>query len=172
MTRDEIINFWGRDNLQRWPEAFLGESRINPESKSFLKTVGLPLGVDWAFKFELPNNPDIHKNQYFQIGLSVIIPISLDLLHSCQVVYLTEDFYGSPNKVVNTNIDRFAECLVYYQKFRMTARALPENEPDRPAKRERLIEALENNLRNADSATFDTPFSQWWQVVEAARDGF
>ena len=166
MTRDEIIGFWGRDKLQRWPEAALWQSLINPRSRSFLMDAGLPIGEDSAFNFELAGKPPLHHLRYFQIGLDkpVPIPICLDLCDNCQVVYLCAEFTGIANMFANTNIDLFAECLVYYQQYRMTVRSLHEGE------QEKLIDVLEENIRNANPAAFKDRDTFWGDILEGQRD--
>ena len=42
MSHDEIVGFWGRENLRRWPRHLLTDVAIPEASKRFLAEVGLP----------------------------------------------------------------------------------------------------------------------------------
>jgi len=76
MTRAEITNFWGRDNLARWSEASLREVAI-PES--FLIEVGMPLRADWTLRFDVQANQVARgPNGTHCVGFDDVVPICID----------------------------------------------------------------------------------------------
>jgi len=83
MQPEQIIKFWGKDKLKRFPEANLRDVLIPAPSncKSFLTDVGLPIGVDWTMRFcaegdQLPRLPN--RSHYRRIGFDAVVPICLD----------------------------------------------------------------------------------------------
>ena len=171
MTRDEIVSFWGRDRLQRWPEEVLWQRMITSKTKSFLKEVGLPVGIDWSFSFELAGKPPLHHLKFFQIGLIRDVPICLNLFDTCSIKYLSADFSCIPNMLVNNSIELFAECLVYYQQFAMAGDLLPIAGRSLPGSDyKKLIDVFEKNIRSADPAALEGADTFWGNILEGQRD--
>src|SRR5262245_30781305 len=117
MLAEEIVRFWGADNLKRWPETALRDVRIPQTGKRFLAEVGLPARVDWTLRFDpeadsLPPLPN--RRNYRRIGFDDIIPICLDENRDgCVVVVETE--IGGGERFVNSTVERLAGFLVLYQ---------------------------------------------------------
>src|SRR5712675_2737444 len=110
MTRAEITNFWGRDNLARWSEASLREVAIPDSSKSFLIEVGMPLRADWTLRFDVQADQVAHTpNAAHCIGFADVVPICIDD-RGC--VIAAEENIGGGMRYINSSIERFGECLV------------------------------------------------------------
>src|SRR5215469_16085924 len=81
MERNEIIKFWGRENLRRWPEQDLRDLAIPDSSKSFLVDVGLPISKYSGCEFE-PLAGSMQrlkgKPRFLQIGSMGFSPVFLD----------------------------------------------------------------------------------------------
>jgi hypothetical protein len=160
MQIETIIKFWGRDNLKRWTAASLRDVSIPVSSKSFLIEVGLPYRVDWTLQFDneaeqLPRLPN--KKNYRRIGYDDVVPLCLDEEDSGRIIAV-EDVIGGRERFINSGVDRFAECLVYYQQYRTSVRIAPEEEVPK------LVAAAEEHMREADSLAFSDA-NNWWPVI-------
>jgi hypothetical protein len=120
MTRKEIVRFWGADNLRRWTSDDLRDVAISELSKSFLIEVGLPYREHgWTMRFDdgarrLPRLAG--KPSYCRIGFDYVLPICLDeRRHGC--VVLVEEEIGRTERFINSNVELFGECLVYYERY-------------------------------------------------------
>jgi hypothetical protein len=164
MERQEIIDFWGKDNLKRWPEASLRDVAIPDSSKSFLTEVGLPFREDWTFLFDpetdyLPQLPN--KPSYRQIGLDYVVPMCLDEGKLGRVVWVEE--VGRMERYINSSVERFGECLTIYQQCRRRG-PVPENEI------QEVVDEMEHQMRTADPSAFDDPDDFWPVIIEQMRD--
>lgn len=166
MHTADIIRFWGRDNLRRWSEESLRDVAISASSKSFLAEVGLPLRADWTFQFDdeaswlppLPNKPS-----YRRIGFDDPVPICLDERRKGCVVEVGDEF-GYPERYFNASVELFGECLVYYQQYRLIARATEGDVSD-------LVAATEQRIRRADPTAFEDEESCWPLIIEQMSYG-
>ncbi len=160
MQPEEIIKFWGRDNLKRWPEASLRDVAIPASSKSFLAEVGLPFRVDWTLRFDpeanqLPRLPN--KSHYRRIGFDDVVPICLDEQHGGRIVAVEREV-GGTERYINSSVECFGECLVYYQQYRTSVRGVTEDEVAK------LITTTEERMRKADPTAFGDS-NNWWSVI-------
>jgi hypothetical protein len=164
MTREEIIRFWGAANLRRWSRHDLRDVAIPESSKSFLVEVGLPYREQgWTMNFDdgarlLPRLATTPS--YRRIGFDYVLPICLDERRNGCVV-LVEDEIGRRERFINSNVQLFGECLVYYQRYRLI-----EQEDRRD-----LIQETEHQMRRADTAAFRNVESWWPVIVEQMGDG-
>jgi hypothetical protein len=163
MTRAEITNFWGRDNLARWSEASLREVAIPDSSKSFLIEVGMPLRADWTLRFDVQANQVARgPNGTHCVGFDDVVPICIDDRGQVMAV---EEKVGGGVSYINSSIERFGECLVLYQRYRISVLAASEHEA------QNLVSTTENQLRNADPTAFADPNSWWPAIVEQMGHG-
>jgi SUKH-4 immunity protein len=167
MQPEDIVSFWGKDKLKRFPEESLRDVLIPASSKSFLKDVGLPVGVDWTMRFgvdgdRLPRLSD--RSQYRRIGFDDVIPICLDEQHGGQVVSVEQDVGGADRRI-NANVQRFGECLVYYQRYRTSVQTADKDDI------QKIIDATERSLRIADPTAFDDPNNWWPMIIEQMNQG-
>lgn len=167
MQRWEIIQFWGEGNLRRWPEADLRDAQIPASSKSFLIEVGLPFREDWTLRF----NPQVGvlprlsiRRGCRRIGFDDSVPICLDEEHDGRVVAI-EDVVGGSERLINSNIECFVECLVYYKQYRTVVRLASEEEV------QKIIDVTGSQIRTADAAAFADPDNWWPLIIEQMNHG-
>src|SRR5712691_11585156 len=167
MEREEIISFWGRDNLKRWSEANLRDVAIPRSSKSFLAEVGLPLAEKWTLRFDskadqLPRLPN--KSSCRRIGLDDVVPICLDEQHSGRIVAVEEGI-GGTERYINSSVESFGQCLVLYQQYRTAARVSTEEDV------QKVIITTEEQMRKIDPTAFRDPDNWWPVIVEQMKQG-
>jgi hypothetical protein len=157
MQRADIIDFWGRDNLKRWSGNDLRHVAIPESSKSYLVEVGLPFRADWNIRFDdaalrLPQLPN--KPSYRRIGFQHFLPICLDeKRNGCAVI--VEDEIGRTEGYINSSVELFGECLVYYQQYRLIARG---SEDDIRA----VVALIDRRMRKADPTAFANVDDCYW----------
>lgn len=167
MLPEDIVKFWGRENLKRWSESSLRDVAIPQPSKRFLIEVGLPYKEDWTLQFDpeadhLPRLPN--KANYRRIGFDDFVPICLDEKRGgCVVAVETE--VGGSERFINSSVERFGEFLVLYQEYRKAARAVSEEEIVK------FISGVEERMRKADPKAFDDPNNYWPVIVEQMNQG-
>jgi hypothetical protein len=169
VSNNEIIRFWGYENLRRWPERNVRDLKIADSSKTFLIEVGLPSKEQtWTMLFDgetdtfprLPGKPD-----YRTVGYDYIVPICLDESRG-GIVLADEAVVNGPETFVNSSVELFGEFLVYYQQYRYTAKALSEEEV------ETLISRIEETMRERDGKALSSPEDWWPGILEQMKDGF
>jgi len=64
------------------------------------------------------------------------------------------------------SVERFGECLAYYEQYRRSAPGLSEPEAVK------LVAAAEARMRKADPAAFADPENWWPVIIEQMNDGF
>jgi hypothetical protein len=162
MDRQEITEFWGRDNLKTWSEDSLREVAIPNLSKSFLAEVGLPFQEDWTFRFDedantLPRLPS--KTTYRRIGFDYDVPICLDEANLGRVIAVEEEVAGT-DRYINASVERFGEFLTLYKHFRRIGRLVPENQT------KALIDEMELQMRTVDPSALDDANNYWAAIIE------
>jgi len=167
MRPNYIINFWGPKNLKCWPASSLHDVDIPQPSKQFLIEVGLPNKEDWTLRFDhesddLPRLPN--KGNFRCIGFDDFVPLCFDENRlGCVIADETE--IGGSERFVNSNVEYFAEFLVLYQEYRITAQVLSEEEIGG------TIDKTEAMMCQADPKAFDNPNNYWSVIVEQMRQG-
>jgi hypothetical protein len=165
MQREDIVRFWGRDNLRRWSSDDLRDVAIPESSKSFLVDIGLPRRADWTMRFDddearrLPRLPN--KPSYRRIGLDYNVPICLDEQRNGCVVLVEEDV--GTERYINSSVELYGGFLVYYHQCRLAARATT-------ADLRLLVAATEQRMRNADPAAFRDVEDCWPVIIEHMVD--
>jgi hypothetical protein len=163
MTRAKITNFWGPDNLARWPAASLRDVAIPDSSKSFLVEVGMPVGADWTLRFDVQADQVARAPKGAHcIGFDDVVPICIDERGRVMAV---EQKIGGGERYINSSVECFGECLVHYQRYRTSARAASEGQV------QNLISMTEGRLRNADPTAFSDPDNWWPAIVEQINHG-
>lgn len=157
MKRADIIRFWGRDNLKRWSADDLRNVAIPESSKLFLVEVGLPFRADWIIRFDdqalrLPRLPN--KPGYRRIGFQHFFPICLDENRNGCVVIVEEEI-GRTEGYINSSVELFGECLVYYQQYRLIARG---SDDDLQA----VVALIDQRMRKADPSAFYSVEDCYW----------
>jgi hypothetical protein len=168
MTFEQIVSFWGSENLRRWPRKSVSCIAIPEESKRFLTEVGFPYKEDWTLRFDpgaddLPPIPD--KPWYRRIGFDYVVPICMDeVRNGCVVAVETDE--GGPERFVNSSVEHFGEFLTHYGEYRHSARTISETELLQSA-----IPLIEKKLRSADPSAFDDVENYWRVIIEQMKDG-
>ncbi|MGO8843380.1 MAG: SUKH-4 family immunity protein [Methyloceanibacter sp.] len=167
MLHEDIVNFWGWENLKRWSEDSLRDVVIPQPSKQFLIQVGLPCNEDWTLRFDpepdhVPRLPN--KANYRRIGFDDDVPICLDEKRDgCVVAVETE--VGGSERFINSSVERFGHFLVLYEEYRKAARAVSEEVIVK------IIPGIEERMRKADPKVFDNPNNYWPVIVEQMNQG-
>jgi len=176
MERDEIVSFWGQDNLRRWPEQCLRDLEIPQPSKSYLINVGLPAFKDEHIQFDpLVGSPPrlAGRPQFRTIGLmSEFAPICLDersdgsvMFMGTEMLELSKHINPSADGYINSSVERFAECLILFVQFRRTVRLAKE------AEFSKLEKQFERDLLKADPSVFSDPENLWAVTVWEMKEG-
>ncbi len=167
MSDEEIIGFWGKENLERWSDPRLADWHVPTESKLFLTRVGLPCRGDWTLRFtrepDQPHLPSIGAHHRL-IGYDDIVPICLDERTGGRVVAL-EESVGGTERFINSRVEQFAQALVLYERYRKRVRGLAEHEA------QDLIAKTSQQLRAVDPAAFSDPNNWWPVIIEQMRHG-
>jgi hypothetical protein len=108
---------------------------------------------------QLPRLPN--KPHYRRIGFDYIVPVCLDEARNGCVAVLGDKF-DPRERYINSSVELFGECLIYYQQYRIKGRAAGEDE-DKIA---RLVAAAARLLRTADPPAFADTESWWPLTVE------
>jgi hypothetical protein len=166
MTDNEILNFWGYNNLVRWLESTLRDVAVPLSSKRFLMEVGLPGKTDWTLRFDpeatLPRLAD--KSNFRRIGFDDMVAICLDEQHDGCVVAVEKEV-GGTQRFINTTVQHFGVFLVLYQEYRKAARRMSEEEVVK------FIPSIESRMRKTDPKAFDDPNNYWPLVIEQMNQG-
>jgi hypothetical protein len=177
MERHEIVSFWGQDNLRCWPEQCLRDLEIPQSSKSYLINVGLPAFKDEHFQFDplVGNPPKLSgRPQFRTIGvMSEFIPICLDeRLNGCVMSMDTEMLElakhinpSALDRYINSNVERFAECLILFVQLRRTGRLAKD------ADFSKLAKQFERDLLKVDPTVFNDPENLWAVTVWEMKEG-
>lgn len=166
MSNEEITRFWGEDSLVRWPPELLAQTELPEDARNFLAHVGLPRGANWTTRFDLTMEDmrrSLSNSRFLIVGYDDEVPISLDLQRHGRVVS-TEPGLGE--RFVNTDVTRFAECLVLYQRYRLAVRGLFQEKDVRG-----LVSETEQAIRISDAAALSDPENWWAVVIEQMRAG-
>jgi hypothetical protein len=166
MTAEELVRFWGEDRLRRWPIERLRTVEIPEASRRFLSEVGLPHRDDWTLRFDpeaedlppLPGKPRLRR-----IGFDYHVPICLDEESGGRVVKVDPE--GGAVGLINSDVERLADCLTIYEDYRDRVAGLSEEEA------QSLISEVEGRMKTADPHAFDDPENWWPVVIEQMRDG-
>jgi|WetSurMetagenome_2_1015567.scaffolds.fasta_scaffold17249_2 hypothetical protein len=168
MTTAEVIQFWGKQNLIRWPRAILDSTLLPEEAKAYLAEVGLPLNVDWTMRFDLDARriSRWEKNKaYCIIGYDYLVPICLREDQQGCVVWVEDE--GGPERFGNFSVVAFGEFLALYQKYRLAILKLGDNE----GSIQKLINETESAMKSVDPVALAGPENVWSTIVEQVRDG-
>lgn len=167
MTTAEVIQFWGKQNLIRWPRAVLDSTLLPEETKAYLAEVGLPLNVDWTMRFDLDTRriSRWEKNKaYCIIGYDYLVPICLREDQQGCVVWADDE---GPERFANKSVAALGEFLVLYQKYRLAVPGLGDDEDSV----QNLIDETEGAMRSVDPVALAGPENVWSTIVEQMRDG-
>lgn len=167
MLFEDIMNFWGQENLKRWSESSLRGVAIPQSSKQFLIEVGLPYKEDWTLRFDpeadhLPRLPN--RDNYRRIGFDDSVPVCLDEKRGGCVVAVEKEV-GGLERFINSSVERFGEFLVVYQEYRKTARVVSEEEIIK------LIPSIDERMRKTDPNAFADPDFYWPVILEQMNQG-
>lgn len=168
MAPEDIVAFWGADNLRRWSPDALRGVKIPQSSKDFLIRVGLPTkDVGWTMRFDdeaasLPRMPG--KSTYRRIGFDDFVPICLDEARNGSVM-LIDPPWCAENDFVNSSVEAFGQFVMWYQQYRQDGPGLtePEVEP--------LIAETERRMRDRDAAAFADGNNFWPVILEQMYNG-
>lgn len=150
MTRNEIADFWGATNLNRWANADWEKLSLSESSKSYLIEVGLPIGESWTLKFDyvVGQLPEISYNpNYFCIGIDDFVPICIDCNLDDRIIAI-ENAVTKKERFINSSIDCFGEFLVYYAQYRRTIVSIGEHEI------EEFINLIKTKMETSDPFAF------------------
>jgi hypothetical protein len=166
MLDEEIIRFWGADSLVRWPADLVAKTGLSEDAKAFLTRVGLPRGADWTARFDLTLDEmrrSVTDPRYLVVGYDTGFPFCVDMHGGGRVIC-----NGAVDKeqFVNSDVRRFGECLLLFQKYRLTVRKMIREEEI-----QQLISETEGAMRASDSAAFSGTENCWALVVEQMKDG-
>jgi hypothetical protein len=171
MLREQIVSFWGSRNLRRWPVASLREASLPDAAKSYLSDIGLPSRVDPAFRFgpvndQLPRVKD--RPDYLRIGAEGDVLICLDAAQGGRVMWLGGDvnlpgrhINPAVDRYINADVERFGECLLYFQQLRDTVRYSRED-----PQLEITEASTKEKIRRADPTAFADPDNLWAVTFE------
>lgn len=167
MQWEQIIAFWGAENLKRWPEDSVREVSIPESSKAFLAQVGMPFREKWTLRFDpadcqLPRLPN--HIYYRRLGFDDVVPICLDEQADGNVVALEREV-GGTERYINSGVEAFGECLVYYQQYRQAVRGISGLDQI-----EKLIAAGES-IYQTDPSAFEHPDNWWPLILEEMHQG-
>jgi hypothetical protein len=165
MSNEEIVHFWGEDLLVRWPRNLVIEMNLPEGAKRFLAEVGLPREVDWTMRFELTPQElqrSEHDPRQLVIGYDDVAAIGLDKQREGCVVSTGPD---GKQRFVNSDVHRFGEFLVLYQRYRLAVR----NSDDEGA--QEVIAKTEQEMRASDPTALSDPECWWAVIVEQMRAG-
>lgn len=164
MFSDEEIRKYWSGRLKVWREELLQELSLEGEQKEYLRTVGLPCGLDWTLSFE-PPQAQLRRPESFpelvEIGSDDMVPICLDE-RSGEIVCLEP---GNSLRFMSSGIRNLGETLIIYQEYRDKVRSMPEEDVDA------FIEEIEERMRTSDSRALAIPESYWSVVIEQMKDG-
>jgi len=166
MLDEEMTHFWGEDSLVRWPPDLIAKTDLPEDAKAFLTGVGLPREADWTARFAMTLDEmrrSVTDPRCVVIGYDTGFPFCLDPRKGgCVVIIETEE----TKRLVNSDVRRFGECLLLFQRYRLTVRAM-----DQEGEIQRLISETEGAMRASDPAAFGDPEHYWALVVEQMRAG-
>jgi hypothetical protein len=166
MEYQDIIQFWGENNLFRWTEDDVKDSAIPDSAKRFLVTVGLRCSETWSMRFDLttsrlPRVPHIMRLR--QIGWDCdLVPICIDETNGFVVSSESDD--GEDLRFINPTVELFGENLIYYHEYREEVLI---NETDD----NNIIYLFEEKLKKSDSLSFSNDNNWWPVVIEQIRHG-
>jgi hypothetical protein len=168
MLPNEIVAYWGKENLVRWPESAVRILRIPNSSKDFLIHVGLPCIRDWTLRFDpmidnLRSSPT--RSSLRQFGRDDIVPLCVDEAGGGQVL-ADEAAVGGTERFVNSSVECFAEFLVLYRKYRVDVGGLSDEDSVQS-----FISTIEDEIRKSDSKAFGSANNYWSVIIEQAKDG-
>jgi hypothetical protein len=153
--------FWG-DVLVRWPEDVVARMELSAEDADYLRSVGLPTGVDWNLTIAPPGQGSEPQRAE---GMPVLafdgpVPICVDRALGCVVAV------DPALRIVNSTVRRFGAFLMIYQDYRLRVRGLED------ADAEGLIVEIEQRMSEADSEAMRVPKAYWRLAIEQMREGF
>jgi SUKH-4 immunity protein len=166
MTNEEIIDFWGGENLIRWPESALRTIAIPEKSKIFLAQVGMPNQKGWTLHFESGAgelNLGYRRNCR-RIGFDDVVPICLDEDGQGRVI-AAEQAVGGKERYINSSVEAFGACLVQYQTYRNEVRTTSEEQIPQ------LVDKTEKSMRSIDGSAFESIDNYWPVIIEQMRQG-
>ena len=139
--------------------------------------VGLPVFKDEYFQFDpLVGDPPklAGRPQYRTIGLmSEFTPICLDEQANGSVMSMDTEMLelakhinpSALDRYINSNVERFAECLILFVQFRRTMRLVTE------AEFSRTVPQFEKDLLEVDPTVFNDPENLWAVLVWEMKEG-
>lgn len=86
------------------------------------------------------------------------------------MVVCLEDNIG-PGVTLNSSVEKFGRCLMYYQMYREEVAQLDEQAADYSTTVHALIEDVERLMKQADSYAFADPANGWPVILEQVREG-
>lgn len=166
MLDGEIVRFWGKGSLVRWPTELLDGTTLPEDARVFLTRVGMPNGADWSARFDL-NLDEMRRSvsdpSRLVIGYDTTFPFCLDLQRAGCVVLVEAN---KRERFVNSDVRKFAECLLLFQKCRLSGRSM-----DREEEIQRLIAETEGAMRGSDPSAFADSQCYWAVIVELMKEG-
>jgi hypothetical protein len=171
MKQDEIVRFWGLQNLRRWMATDIANAAIPESAKTFLVDVGMPVQEGWTLRFD-PEADILPRlsphSSYRRFGFDDAVRLCLDEARGGAVIAV--DIVDAVAPVggqwyVNRDVVRFGACLVYYEQYRAAALETSEVEI------EGVISATERLIRVEDPTAFEDANSWWPSIIQQMSHG-
>lgn len=99
-----------------------------------------------------------NHRHYRRIGFDDVVPICFDEARNGCAILVDEELGES---FINSNVELFGECLVYYQQYRLIERDDLSH----------VIDATEQRMRKVDPFAFRNAGDWWPVIIEQMRHG-
>lgn len=166
MQGNEIVDFWGIENLNRWNVEDLEDLDVSESAKRFLSDVGLPKQSDWTLRLgeDRGSLPRLKERPTCRvIGYDDYVPICVDEENDGRIIEVER--WPSSVRVINSSVQHFGAALVQYQRYRIEVQSVGEDHV------EAFIDEIEKMLKEIDTAAYSAPGAWWPLIIEQMRDG-
>jgi hypothetical protein len=183
MRSEEIISFWGEENLRRSAWKDVERLPIPHEAKTFFVEVGLPKGrklellsnLEWEFDEEASTLPIIEGNpawrrigfqwpKSWHKGSGEPLPVVVDTLRDGVVLRpgaeIDDDSY------TNQSVTKLAVLITLFAEFYKSAEGMPEGQSLRRLRKD-TVEAMVKE----DPTAFENDSCYWKQVCDDLKRG-
>lgn len=170
---NEIVEFWGFENLKRWPEAAVSPLKISQASKEYLINVGLPKKLDRTIRFgtDFENFPRLdHKPHYRVIGFDLDNSICIDEQKNGRVVCVYTE--KASEALINSSVELLGEFLTQDRKFGKLSESYYEGKSENLTEEDiqKAFLLLEKRLQSLDPAAFGDDDNVWPILLGYAKD--
>ena len=156
MHLNDAADYWGDNNLKRWPKTVISDLPLSAASKVFLMEVGLPTPGRWIGSFDLRWDDALSLDPT-RPGRRLLCTnhgsrtIWIDLTRDGLVIW-----EGPEDEcVVNSSVERFGMSLIEYDRFR--AKTPPYENLSFP----QALLRLQNNLTTIDPSAMASDVNYW-----------